>query len=110
MGFRYRKSIKLPGGVRINLSKRGVGWSWGVPGYRRTYSPGRKSRTTYSIPGTGLSYVKEDKGSSTSRPKNPQTSYQSGFGPETPKQTKQGFPGWLVIAALIVGICLGAMH
>ena len=30
MGFRYRKSINLGGGFRINLSKSGVGYSWGV--------------------------------------------------------------------------------
>ena len=36
MGFRYRKSINLGGGFRINLSKSGVGYSWGVKGYRVT--------------------------------------------------------------------------
>lgn len=33
MGFRYRKSINLGGGLRINLSKSGIGYSWGVKGY-----------------------------------------------------------------------------
>ncbi len=32
MGFRYRKSINLGGGFRINLSKSGIGYSWGVKG------------------------------------------------------------------------------
>ena len=36
MGFRYRKSINLGGGFRINLSKSGVGYSWGTKGYRIT--------------------------------------------------------------------------
>ena len=36
MGFRYRKSINLGGGFRINLSKSGIGYSWGVKGYRVT--------------------------------------------------------------------------
>lgn len=36
MGFRFRKSYKLPGGFRINLSKSGIGYSWGVKGYRIT--------------------------------------------------------------------------
>ena len=36
MGFRYRKSINLGGGFRINLSKSGIGYSWGVRGYRVT--------------------------------------------------------------------------
>lgn len=28
MGFRYRKSINLGGGFRINLSKSGIGYSY----------------------------------------------------------------------------------
>ncbi|MCK9330314.1 MAG: DUF4236 domain-containing protein, partial [Candidatus Cloacimonetes bacterium] len=34
MGWRLRKSIKLPGGFRVNLSKSGIGYSWGFKGYR----------------------------------------------------------------------------
>lgn len=59
MGFRYRKSIKLGGGVRINISRSGIGYSWGVPGYRVTRTASGKTRTTASIPGTGISYVSE---------------------------------------------------
>lgn len=33
MGFRYRKSINFGGGFRINLSKSGIGYSWGVKGF-----------------------------------------------------------------------------
>lgn len=36
MGFRIRKSINLGGGFRINLSKNGVGYSWGMKGIRYT--------------------------------------------------------------------------
>ena len=57
MGWRYRKSINLGGGFRINLSKSGIGYSWGFPGYRHTYSANGTQRKTYSIPGTGISYV-----------------------------------------------------
>jgi len=32
MGFRYRKSIKIIPGVRVNLSKSGVSTSIGRPG------------------------------------------------------------------------------
>ena len=59
MGFRYRKSINLGGGFRINLSKSGVGYSWGTKGYRVTKTATGKTRTTASIPGTGISYVHE---------------------------------------------------
>jgi hypothetical protein len=59
MGFRFRKSINLGGGFRINLSKNGVGYSWGIPGYRITKTANGKTRTTASIPGTGISYIEE---------------------------------------------------
>lgn len=59
MGLRFRKSVNLGGGFRVNLSKSGVGYSWGVPGYRITKTAKGNTRKTYSIPGTGLSYVDE---------------------------------------------------
>ena len=59
MGFRYRKSINLGGGFRINLSKSGIGYSWGVKGYRITKTAKGTTRRTASIPGTGISYVQE---------------------------------------------------
>jgi hypothetical protein len=62
MGLRYRKSIGLGGGFRINLSKSGVGYSWGVKGYRITKTARGTIRRTASIPGTGISYVEENSG------------------------------------------------
>lgn len=59
MGLRFRKSINLGGGFRINLSKSGIGYSWGVKGFRRTRTATGRTRRTYSIPGTGISYVDE---------------------------------------------------
>lgn len=59
MGFRYRKSINLGGGFKINLSKSGIGYSWGTKGYRVTKTARGTTRRTYSIPGTGISYVDE---------------------------------------------------
>lgn len=59
MGFRYRKSITLGGGFQINLSKSGIGYSWGTKGYRVSRTARGTTRRTYSIPGTGISYVNE---------------------------------------------------
>lgn len=61
MGLRMRSSINLGGGFKINLSKSGIGYSWGVPGYRITRTAKGTTRNTYSIPGTGLSYVDESR-------------------------------------------------
>lgn len=58
MGFRFRKSKKI-GPFRVNLSKKGVGWSVGNKWFRYTQKAGGGSRTTSSIPGTGISFVKD---------------------------------------------------
>lgn len=62
MGLRFRKSLNL-GPVRINVSKSGIGASAGSKGFRVTKKAGGGTRTTASIPGTGVSYVKETGGS-----------------------------------------------
>lgn len=62
MGLRFRKSKKV-GPFRVNISQKGVGWSVGVPGLRYTKKAGGGSRVTASVPGTGISYVKESGGS-----------------------------------------------
>lgn len=59
MGFRYRKSLNLGCGFRINISKSGIGYSWGIKGYRITKTAKGNVRRTASIPGTGISYVEE---------------------------------------------------
>ena len=61
MGFRFRKSIPIGKHFRINLSKSGVGHSWGVKGARFTKTANGKNRTTLSVPGTGISYTTESK-------------------------------------------------
>ncbi|TNE62533.1 MAG: DUF4236 domain-containing protein [Sphingomonadales bacterium] len=71
MGFRYRKSVKLLPGVRLNLSKSGISTSFGGRGATVNVSK-RGVRTTLSIPGTGLSYSTMSK-SAKKTPKRAQT-------------------------------------
>ena len=59
MGWRFRKSIDILGLFRINFSKSGIGFSYGVPGYRVTKTANGRTRKTVSIPGTGISHVSE---------------------------------------------------
>lgn len=59
MGFRVGKSINLGAGFRVNISKSGVGYSWGVKGARITKTAQGNTRTTFSIPGTGISHMNE---------------------------------------------------
>jgi uncharacterized protein DUF4236 len=55
VGFRFRRTIKLGKGLRINLSKSGVSLSAGRPGASLNIGS-RGAATTVGIPGTGLSY------------------------------------------------------
>ena len=63
--MRFRKSIKLFPGVRFNFSKSGISTSLGVKGATINIKPGRSTRATIGIPGTGLSHSQniEDAGS-----------------------------------------------
>lgn len=67
MGFRYRKSFNLGGGFRVNLSKSGIGYSWGGKGFRITKTARGRTRRTFSIPGTGMSWVDESSGNGKKR-------------------------------------------
>jgi hypothetical protein len=58
MPWRFHRSVKILPGVRLNFSKRGTGVSFGVKGFRHSVGPSGR-RTTISIPGTGLSYIKQ---------------------------------------------------
>ena len=55
--MRFRKRIKI-GGINVNLSGSGVGFSVGVPGLRTGISSTGKRYTSYGLPGTGLYDVK----------------------------------------------------
>ena len=59
MGLRFRKTINLGGGARINISKSGIGGSVGVKGARITKTADGKTRKTFSVPGTGVSHISE---------------------------------------------------
>jgi len=54
MAWGYRKSVRLPLGTRVNVSKSGVGVSIGVPGARIGIDSQGRSYHQVSIPGTGI--------------------------------------------------------
>jgi hypothetical protein len=56
MGLRFRKSIRLAPGVRVNLGLKGSSVSVGPRGASTNISR-RGVRSTVSLPGTGLSYT-----------------------------------------------------
>lgn len=80
MGFRFRKSIHLGRGFKVNFSKSGIGYSWGTKDIRFTKTAKGKNRTTFSIPGTGISYATESGGKGTSKSRNIAKTKQSPAG------------------------------
>ena len=102
MGMRFRKSFGSKG-FRVNVSKSGIGYSVGGKGFRYTKKAGGGSRTTTSIPGTGISYVKDSK---TGRTKKVATA--SGLGKGAYKfmnilSKVVGIPLALLVAILFIG-------
>src|SRR5687767_3652940 len=102
MGFRFRKSVRLLPGVRLNFSTRGVSTSLGGRG--ATVNIGRKgARATLGIPGTGLSYTTGLFGRS-------RRVAQAQF-PSAPPPAGATLVGWIVtlVLFLLVGSCIAAL-
>lgn len=55
--LRFRKSVKIAPGVKLNINKNSVGISAGVKGARVSVNSKGQKTTSVGIPGTGISYV-----------------------------------------------------
>jgi hypothetical protein len=86
MGFRFQRQIRIVPGVRLNLSKSGIGGSIGRTGLRLGIDAKRRKYFSVGLPGTGLSY---------------RTFFGQRLTPETLK-----IVGYVVIAA---ALCLGVL-
>ena len=86
MGLRFRKSITLCKGVRLNIGKTGVSLSAGVPGFRKTIHSSGRVTTSVGIPGTGIYYV------DTKNPKKDNTPAKPKRQNQTPAYTWQPKP------------------
>jgi hypothetical protein len=60
MGFRFRRSVKILPGIRLNFGKRSVSTSIGVRGAHVTFGK-TGARPTVGLPGSGISYTHLDK-------------------------------------------------
>lgn len=69
MGFSFRKSINIGNGVRLNLGKKSASVSVGGKGYRYSVSTTGRRTTTFSLPGTGISYRNTSSGASATKKK-----------------------------------------
>jgi hypothetical protein len=97
MGLRFRKSIKLFPGVRINLSKSGISTSIGKPGATVNLSE-RGARGTVGIPGTGLSYSERLTADADPSPARPASGMSFG-----------ALLGWALLGLIVAMVVLGLL-
>src|SRR6266404_7138769 len=95
MSFRFRRSIKILPGVRLNFGKRGISTSIGVRGAHITLGK-TGTRTTIGLPGSGLSYTHLEK----ARDDSPNPNEALPAEPGIPHG--KAWRGWLWIALLVV--------
>ncbi|WP_432749195.1 DUF4236 domain-containing protein [Pediococcus pentosaceus] len=100
MGWRYRKSLNLGKYFRMNFSKSGIGWSTGFKGFRYTKKADGGTRTTNTISGTGISYVKDYPDKTKSK-----NSIKPDINNMSPNK-KKPYKNWLIVFAIILTIIL----
>lgn len=62
MATRFRKSINIMPGVKLNLNKKSVGLTLGGKGAHYTINSKGRKTATVGIPGTGISYTSTSSG------------------------------------------------
>lgn len=80
MRLRFRRSISLCKGVKLNIGKTGVSISAGIPGFRKTIHSSGRVTTSVGIPGTGIYYVDtknplKEKGAASKKTQSQATAY-----------------------------------
>jgi hypothetical protein len=99
MGFRFRRSIRILPGIRVNLGRRSASLSIGGRGAHVTLRPGHKARATIGLPGTGLSY---SQGGGVEHRRAP--------GGHSPLPREVNGIGWLLAAVVLVIIIGLVLH
>jgi hypothetical protein len=107
MGFRFRKSIKLFPGFKINLTHKGISSATlGKPG--ASVNIGKKgTRTSVGIPGTGVSYSKHQPYSKKSNNQQQPVQQPPVFDQVNTTQSKSKL--WLWIAFGVLCFMIGAI-
>jgi hypothetical protein len=103
--LRFRKSIKIAPGLRLNVNKKSVGLSAGVRGARYSVnSSGRRTRSV-GIPGTGLSYRSQNGGVPRRTRGTADAVVGSGV---SPSRLTASLVGWVTLLVFVLGIFNGA--
>lgn len=96
MGLRFRKSVKIAPGIKLNFGRKSHSVTFGGKGFHHTISSTGRRTTTAGIPGTGISYSTSSGGKKTKSKKGSESMSGSG--------NKNG--GCLTIVLGFFAICL----
>lgn len=102
MGLRFRKSIKIGNGAKLNINKKSVGFSVGGKGARYSVNSSGRRTKSVGIPGTGLSYVSTSGGR--------KSSSRSSHGRKASSTSKGGCLLVIIIFCAISVIVYGIAH
>lgn len=103
MGFRFRRSIGIIPGVRLNFGRQGTSVSLGVRGAHMTVGP-TGVRKTVGIPGTGMSYTTHEGWGTRRTPGSVRNEPEYSASP-TPA-TSGSNAGWIVAGVLFIILLL----
>lgn len=108
--MRFRKSIKLLPGIKINLSNSGISTSVGPKGATVNLKPGRATRATVGLPGTGLSHTEtlSDAGSPR-RPADAPIAHLVEDAPPRPLWLTVPSILWRVLSFIVLGIIVAGV-
>lgn len=101
MGLRFRKSIKIAPGVKVNLNKNSASVSIGTKGKHYTVNSNGKTTKTVGIPGTGLSYSTTSGGGNK---KTPNKSKSTAVSKNRESKKKNGCSGCLTSFLVVFGL------
>lgn len=106
MGFKFRKSVKIAPGVKLNLNKKSVGVTFGGKGAHYTVNSSGKKTTSMGVPGTGLYYSNTSNGTSSSDDKKHD---MKGGNTQMKSENKKAFyeSTWFIILSLLLFAPLG---
>lgn len=107
MGWRFRRSVKIFPGLRLNISKRSAGLSAGPRGAKVSINTRGEVRRTAGIPGTGLSYTEQTTLGRDDASEQP-PELERVPGEATRRRSPRKLVGWTSAAVILVIGLLGA--
>lgn len=104
MGLRFRKSLKVAPGVKLNLNKKSASVTFGGKGAHYTVNSKGKKTVSAGIPGTGISYVSTEGGRNSTYRSSDSSNASSGT--PSPRKHKRGCVMYFLMFLLI---CTGIL-